>query len=103
MFKKLVPVIITLTVSSCASLSNEGVNVLLVDANIQLPKDCSFIRYVESAAAQDDLSSSFEVAKIRLRNEAGKESANYVVITKKSEGIFPGSGVIGGKAYRCII
>jgi hypothetical protein len=38
-----------------------------------------------------------------LRNEAGKESANYVVITKKSEGIFPGSGVIGGKAYRCII
>jgi hypothetical protein len=53
MFKKLVPVIITLAVSSCTSLSNEG--------------------------------------------------ANYVVVTKKSEGIFPGSGVIGGKAYRCII
>jgi hypothetical protein len=57
MFKKLVPVIITLAVFSCTSLSNEGANVLLVDANLQLPKDCSFIRYVQSAAAQDDLSS----------------------------------------------
>jgi hypothetical protein len=103
MFKKLVPVIITLAVSSCTSLSNEGANVLLVDTNIQLPKDCSFIKYVERAAAQDDLSSSFEVAKIRVRNEAGNEGANYVVITKKSEGVFLGSGVIGGKAYRCII
>ena len=101
MYKKLVPFIITLVVSSCTSLSNEGANVLLVDANIQLPKDCSFIKYIEGAAAQDDLSSSFELAKIRLRNNAGKESANYVVITKKSEGFFLGAGVIGGKAYRC--
>ena len=101
MFKKLVPVIITFAVSSCTSLSNEGANVLLVDANIQLPKDCSFIKYVERAAAQDDLTSSFEVAEIRLRNEAGKENANYVVITKKSVGLFVGSGVIGGKAYIC--
>jgi len=103
MFKKVVPFIITLAISSCTSLSNEGADVLLVDTNVQLPKDCSFITYVEAAAAQDDLSSSFEVAKIRLRNEAGKASANYVVITKKSEGVFLGAGVIGGKAYTCKI
>jgi|GEM_PF-4461242 len=101
MFKKLFPVVITLAVTSCTSLSNEGANVLLVDANIQLPKDCSFIKQVERGAAHDDFSSSLEIAKIRLRNEAGKANANYVVITKKSEGIFLGSVVIGGKAYEC--
>ncbi|MBL4911187.1 MAG: hypothetical protein JKX78_14385 [Alteromonadaceae bacterium] len=101
MFKKLVPFIIILVVSSCTSLTNEGADVLLVETNTQLPKDCSFIKYIEASAAQDDLSSSFEVAKIRLRNEAGKENANYVVITKKGEGFFLGAGFVGGKAYRC--
>jgi hypothetical protein len=43
------------------------------------------------------------MAEIRLRNEAGKEGANYVVITKKGEGVFFGSGVMGGKAYKCIV
>jgi hypothetical protein len=101
MFKKLVPVIVTLAVSSCTSLSNQGANVMLLDTNSQLPKDCSFIKYVESASAQDDFSSSIAVAKIRLRNEAGEISANYVVITKTNESIFIGSAVVGGKAYIC--
>jgi hypothetical protein len=101
MFKKLFPVIVTLAVSSCTSLSNQGANVMLLDTNSQLPKDCSFIKYVESASAQDDFSSSIAVAKIRLRNEAGETSANYVVITKTNEGVFIGSAVVGGKAYIC--
>lgn len=101
MFKKLVPVVIAIVVTSCASLSNEGANVLLVDTNNQLPEDCTFIKYVEGAASQDDVSSSFSVAEIRLRNQAGQENANYVVITKKSEGPLVGSGIVGGKAYNC--
>ena len=102
MFKKLVPLIVTFVVSSCTSLSNQGANVILLDTPSQLPKDCSFIKYVESASAQDDFSSSFAVAKIRLRNEAGENGANYVVINKTNESVlFIGSAVVGGKAYIC--
>lgn len=101
MFRNLVLVFTILMVSSCTSLSNKGANVLLVDSRDHLPKECSFIKHVESAASKSDISSSFAIAKIRLRNEAAEENANYVVISKMSDGLFLGSAVIGGDAYRC--
>lgn len=101
MLKKLTTTTAILLLSACTSLSPNGANVMLVNTPMELPKNCNFIEYVEGAGAQDDLKSAFQVAEIRLRNEAGKINANHVVVTKKSE-VFPLTGaIVGGKAYRC--